>query len=462
MDITKNRRWLILLTLAMLFALRTYNLSYNSLFLDEAIYIVVGKNFIAQLLSYPLPIDWIGGFPIFYPVLSALFYNLGGIIATRFFSVILGCISLILFYIFSKNLNIFKSEERNFTVGIISMISLGIFPIHLWLSRFAIYDMLSFTLLLGGLVTLQHAVKRGINKIYFISGLLLFLSFMAKYSMSFLLPLVIFISGFASYKQGNINKMFHLLMGLGAPLMVYFLLFHQELITFFTSQIIDAGETSVSELIGLFFSSLWVWYVFVVVSILIHRSNRRKLIYLFFISLLPLFVHLITKNLFTLEQNTLFSAIFLFPVAASVFTYVLHNFKIHGLVFTVVSIVCIFSFYSLPKQQNLENFWPNTDNALEVLAQNINADDKILAESGDIAVLALEENVNSENIFSPYYFEYKDNEGDAAYRQAIDEKYFKYIQTDGTSGVLEDMETEINTNYGIIYEEGTIKIYRAE
>ena len=72
----------ILLAISLIaFFVRIYNLNFNSVFIDEAFYIVIGKNILSGNLSQVVnDITWVGGFPFFYPLFSALSYEVGGIV----------------------------------------------------------------------------------------------------------------------------------------------------------------------------------------------------------------------------------------------------------------------------------------------------------------------------------------------------------------------------------------------
>src|SRR3990167_7889340 len=94
---------ILALILLISLAIRVYNLNYNSPFLDEAQYIVLGKKVLACHWQESNPFSWVGGMPLFYPTLSAIF-GVFGIIGSRFFNVLLGVLSVYLIYEFTKSL----------------------------------------------------------------------------------------------------------------------------------------------------------------------------------------------------------------------------------------------------------------------------------------------------------------------------------------------------------------------
>src|SRR3989344_1398287 len=123
---------ILALILLISLAIRVYNLNYNSPFLDEAQYIVLGQKVLAGHWQESNPFSWVGGMPLFYPTLSA----------------ILGVLSVYLIYEFTKSLRFSSNESEDKVTGFIAGSFLAILTVPIYLSRLAIYDMLSFTLFL--------------------------------------------------------------------------------------------------------------------------------------------------------------------------------------------------------------------------------------------------------------------------------------------------------------------------
>ena len=92
-----------LLTLILLasFIVRVYNLNYNSPFLDEAQYLVLGKKVLQGHWQESAPFSWVGGLPLLYPPLVAIF-GIFGILGARFLNVIFGTVSVYLLYEFKN------------------------------------------------------------------------------------------------------------------------------------------------------------------------------------------------------------------------------------------------------------------------------------------------------------------------------------------------------------------------
>ena len=205
---------LVLIILAA-FLFRVINLNYNTPFLDEAIYIKLGEKVLEGHWQEESPFSWIGGMPLFYPSLSALFYNIGGLLGSRLLNVLLGTLSVYLLYGFTFKLHLSDISDNNEFIAGISAFLLAVMSIPVYLSRLAIYDMLSFTFFLAGLFFLLSGLadkKHGLwqkENFYFLSALSLFLSFLAKYTTLILFPLIAVWAIYKSLKQDRSLALTH-------------------------------------------------------------------------------------------------------------------------------------------------------------------------------------------------------------------------------------------------------------
>src|SRR3989344_170745 len=173
--------WLLALILLAAFLIRTLNLNYNSPFLDEAIYINLGKIFWKGHWSELFgDISWVGGFPFFYPPLSAMVHALGGIIASRFFNVVLGVGSVFLIYRFTREIFPVSSEKESRTAGLVASALMATSTIPVTFSRLSKYDplLLLITLYLAAKTKSGEAIG-GILKSFWVPLLLLAIIYIA-------------------------------------------------------------------------------------------------------------------------------------------------------------------------------------------------------------------------------------------------------------------------------------------
>lgn len=432
------------------FLVRFVNLNYNSIFLDEAIYILLGKKFLSgQLQEVAESISWVGGFPFFYPAISAFFYAAYGILATRFFNVILGTVAVLLFYQFTKQLALFK---KNQIVGLVATSFLATSAMPIFLSRLAIYDSLSFTLFMAGLVILQKAMTSDKKSWFFYAALLLFSAFLAKYTVAiFFLPLLL------------VARVRYFWLPLVLLTLSYLLINFTHLKEFFVSQAIGE-KANAQEILNNFWQYTNLAYILSIPGLIFLISKGKGVLVatLFLASLLPLGVHLLARNMLSVAQHSFFSLVFILPIVGATFSSILQKYHQTGLLITIL--VILFNLYSsLPQVWQLESSWPNTTKMIEVLKNKISPQDKILAEADDVVTLGLENKLPSENISGPFVFSYKDLGGLEAYLKAVDDGYFKFVELDGTNfsqDIILEIEKKLSTKYFLIFDDGKIKLWQ--
>lgn len=451
---------LLAVVLTVAFLIRVYNLNFNSIFVDEAFYILVGKKILeGQIAEAARDTSWLGGFPFIYPLLSGIFYNIAGIIGSRFLNVILGTVSVLFMYLGTKELSLFEKTKNNETAGIIAASLLAIAAIPIEASRLAIYDGLSFMLLIVGLYLLLKGLKTKKNYYYLSSSIVLFLSFLAKYISLVIIPFLIILPLVWIKKKEFFVTFFC------APVIVllglYFFLTSSDTIGYLTSQIADPA-TNYSDVIATFWQYLWIYFpVALIGGIFLWSNNKLKVLGLLFLSSVPILVHILSKNDNSSHQHSFISLIFLLPLIGALFVFFYKKFG--SLVVPATLIIMAFVFlYSWSQVRDLENFWPNSSEVAFVLKSKISPNDVILAEGSDSIKLGLGAKVSSEQIVGPFVFEYKGEEGEAAYQKAISEGYFRYVELENVyfpEDTLKKIQSTLPNKYYEIFNDGKIKLY---
>jgi hypothetical protein len=112
------------------------------------------------------------------------------------------------------------------------------------------------------------------------------------------------------------------------------------------------------------------------------------------------------------------------------------------------------------KKEGLGYRWPNSTEAMQYLQKQASGDERILAESADVAVLALDGKVPSKNIYGPYYFVYDKKTGTQAYRKAVMDGYFNIVELNRYTSLTPTIKDIVGKNYKIIYEKCVFTIYK--
>lgn len=452
---------LLILIVIVSFVIRFYNLNFNSIFVDEAAYIVIGQKILSGNLKEVInDITWVGGFPFVYPFFAGLFYEIGGIIATRFFNVVLGTVSVALVYFFTLQLDLLKSKTLNQISGLIAAVLMGVSAIAIETSRLAIYDALSFTVFLLGLNLFLFAVKTKNRLYYLLTALVLFFAFLAKYTPMFFMPFIL-MSGWFITEAKRKNFIRYLWIPVIILFGLYFASTAPLLIEFFTTQV---GDVSTPLEIFMTFSKYsWLIYAISFLGVFtIWKTKKYEIEGLYLMSLVPLIVHILTKNNNTMHQHVFLSIIFVLPLASAFFAWIIEKNKITGI--CAVAAIVIFSLiYANTQVKDLETFWPNSNGAVNVLAKEVGPKDIILAEGSDTILLGLKGKIPTSQLIGPFTFSYQNLEDEPAYEKAISDGYFKFIEIENeyfSEDFVNKVLPILNVKYVKIFDDGRIQIYR--
>ncbi len=459
---------LLALVLVAAFLIRVINLNYNSPFLDEAIYIQVGLKALSGQIDETLEsASWVGGLPLFYPVLSASLYSVGGLLLTRFFNVLLGTVCVFLIYHFTKQLMLFKEEGLNKLSGLMASSLIAVLAIPVAISRLANYDALSFTLFLLGIVLLHKAIFSGDRMFYPTSVAVLFLSFLAKYTVAIFFPFIFLMPVFLAVRSRSSDILWGIIQYFCTPfffLMAFYVFFNfSSLQSFFVNQTV-LESTDLSEILNTFLNYTWIIYVISIFSLIIYFDKRRFIVWiLFLLSLVPPVTHLLSRNDASIAQHSFLSLIFLAPLASSFFISIYEKFPAKlGIAGFMVFLLFTF-IYSSPQIKSLDSFWPNTTEAAKILRQKVSPQDQVLAESDDVVALALKDKLSADQVAGPFNFSYQDKEGADAYVQAINDKYFNFVEIENAyfpDDYISGIEKALSTNYTKIFDDGRVKVYQ--
>jgi 4-amino-4-deoxy-L-arabinose transferase-like glycosyltransferase len=454
----------LLLLIIFAFGIRIYNLNYNSLFFDEATYIRLGKEFFYGTIDSTGAYSWVGGMPIVYPPISAIGYMLGGVIGARLINVLLGTITVYLVYIFIKQLQFFKNNSENSLSGVFGALLFSVFPLTIHLSRIAIYDMLSFTLFISGIVFLQKFIYgEKYNSNYIWSLFSFFVSFLAKYSVLMFFPFIFLIITVYVWRvnKKRIEEVILFILILSSIIGFYLYSHSTDFMHFVTSQVVNRDTTTILSKFDLFKNITVFMYIPGVIGLL-YFINLKKIqtVLLLFLSVVPLFIHLISQNTATLQQNAIFSLLFIAPLAAGAFVCLTNKYKYLGYSLVFIYIFAIY-IQTAPQRYDFEHFWPNSTSAMNFLQNRVTKGDKVLAEADDVAAVALERKMPMTDVIGPYDFSYKKQNGTSAYIRAVQDAYFTYIELEKNGNTFENsILPEIIKNYTLIYKESYFEIYK--
>lgn len=460
--------WLLYSVLFGAFIIRVFNLNYNSPFLDEAIYLILGKKFWAGMWhEVSESISWVGGFPFFYPPIAAAFYALGGIVTSRFFGVILGVASVYLIYRLTLELFPLANKKDAKIAGIVAAALMATSTIPIVLSRLVTYDAICVFLFLAGATTLTKAIFEGERNYYLAAAVFLFLAFIAKYIAALYIPFLLLLTLHLAFRTGSKYVMGGILASFWLPLLLLSTLFvaanFSSLFDFFMSKTSEEHD-GVYDIIWSFFKYSPVIFGASLPSfyLLVKKKAGELAAFLAIGALMPLAAHLLAGESLSVYQHSVFALVFLLPVIGVAGSIFIDKLKMIG-VFLVAFLIFLNFFFSIPNIKALDTFWPNTNKAAEFLLARISPSSRLLIESEDPVTLALWDKLPDENINGPFDFSYQGFEGGLAYLYAVREGYFEFIELDGTffsKDIKGAIEGVIDQRYTLIFDDGSVKVWQ--
>jgi len=454
------------------FIVRTVNLNYNSAFNDEAIYIVIGRMglFASDWWSYGARL-WMAGLPYIYPTLSALAYQTGGLVGSRFLNVIFGVILVEEVYRFTNLLNLF--DKRTNTVASLIAVFLAAFSgIGIFVSKLATYDMASFLLLIVGINCFLKAKYFLNGKYYFLAFLCLFAAFLTKIIIAVFFPILLVISFFITRTRSTQHKKLaftylYALSFLGVALYFYF--YRDNLITYIlTHNNLGKAEDYLSIPSLIWREAKIPLILLLPAAFMLVKANKTKaLVALIALSaIIPVF-HLALFRYATLDKHMYLTIIFLSIIAGYGSSLIILS-KNKLVAITAKGLLPLVAFLYLVNSYQVlydhEHDWKNTASLQSYLRQNVKPGDKVLTEEGGAVIFALYDKVFPPvNIVTFDWIDYsglKDNRG---YLQAITDVYFDYIELDeefvGNDSLKSEIRQNLSANYSLINKQDSFEIY---
>lgn len=447
--------------------LRITNILYNTLFVDEAIYVTGGRDLLAGLTDRHI-LAWFGG-SFFYPALAALAANFAGVVGVRLVSALLITLSAVLVFVISRRL-------FNRQVALWSMLIFGLAGGSISLGQLAVYDVLMLPFLAVALFCLINATQldqRAARKYEVLGALAFSAAALAKYTAIFYLP-AIFLTACALYAiqrrwrsilQLGVFFLIPAALILGAYLFAYF----NDVRQVFTGQqgfqaappwVVaqnigdEIGAAILVSLLGLIAVIMSAWLGSTAGSATIvdtlgdylQPKRRTRLVFVIMAALilfaaylsLPLY-QILTSNIRSVWKATYASLIFLAPFAGFMVAQVIdriRQLKRARFAAAVCAVLLVSSWtgYSLDRNWGFQNSWPNVSGAVDYLRQQgLSKDSRVLAEAGAVYeyYFYTDFGTDGRQIWTDTWFmEYKELQGVPAMTAAIADHFFDFVVLD--------------------------------
>ncbi len=462
------------------FFIRIYNINYNSPFKDEATSVFIGRLglFQGDWVSYN-PTAWMSGHPYINPLFSAAAYMTDGIAGSRFLSVVLSVLTI---EIVAFITGLFYEGKKNYRyiAGIIAAVILTFSPISLYVSRLTTYDMKCFYLLFMSLLLLKWIERTDKNwgKLYFISAALLMLALLAKVITLIYIPIFFVYSFFQVRKDKErfYYWKYYYCLPLIAMGIMYFFLHVGDLLSFGQRQADSKKAFALSELLGKISDSIYLesgWFAIGSIGIL-SRTQWKKWLQIAGFGFIVLASHLVThRAIGTMEKHIFLTVSAMAAVSGIGIAYLLEDANTYFSRRVAAALFVLWLIYyawlGFGRLSYYNDQWPNATGVSRYISQHVSYGDKILTETGSPIILAVYDKNPPINTTTFDSFVYRKKEGAEAYRNAVADGYFKYIelldQTDDEGdvdfGSIQGIvKSGMKKNYELIYKDNYSLLYK--
>lgn len=453
------------------FAVRVFNLSYNSPFNDEAIYVVVGRLglFAGDWWSYGATY-WMAGLPFFYPSLSALAYETGGIIGSRFLNVVFGVFVVEEVYRFTRLINLFD-QKTNQIAAIVAAFVAAFSGAGIYVSRLATYDVPSFFLLMFSINSYLKAKYYANGKYYFLSAVSFLAAFATKFVVVFFAPILFVISMATLDKNPKTINIWikYVLVPFIVGIGLYAALFLKGLIIYSSTHRGSEGGIIVYEIFDVIRENLSLVIVVSIASIpLLVRAKKGRVVQALLVlaSVIPL-SHLFLNRSAALNKHIYLSVIFLSPlVGYGVAQMVHYKYKaVKIITFVLLPILSvIYILNSMLIVGGLEHEWESTYQLEDFFVRNIKPENKILTEAGASVILALYDKIfPPTNVVTFDWINYSGLTDDRGYMLAVNDRYFDFIELEedpeSRSELKQNIRKDLQGGYSLVYRQGRFEVF---
>ena len=427
-----ERRAALLVILAAAWYLRAMNASYCSAYMDESVYVLYGRMFLARHFEAPIdqPLRWSFGWYL-WPIMAAIADRLGGIVAVRELAALLGTATVGAMYGFARRL--FSP-----VVGLASAAAFAILAPAIYNSRIATRDSGSLFFFALGMWAYTCAFQEGRRRDWIAAAASFFAAFLCKYVVALFFPFLVLL-----VLRKKIRPVLCFALPLTALCAGYAAFYRHDLAALLSY---GAGYSALRAP-GAQVWDIYVWrrldfWILAGLSLLAFfgKASRRILVLLWLGAALFLAFQWRTRADYDYWKHVAYPLLFLIPLAMEGVLAVVAKFHRRDLVkqvmfsaFSVVALCGVLGWVGRSWKMEEFVFWPNVEPALAYMEDRVNSSDRILVDD-TVFRYYFHPGLRQRQITDPFYFWYQDKMGPAAYAAAIHDGVFPYVLLDGGIG----------------------------
>jgi Dolichyl-phosphate-mannose-protein mannosyltransferase len=430
--------------------IRASSLMYNTLSVDEAIYVLVGRDAWHGVFGQNATAWSYGSY--LYPLLAAQVEGGFGVAGLRGMSVAFSALAMLLVFLTATRL-------YGVTTGLWASLIFGATGVSINLAQTGVYDMVATSMLAGAFycVTRAGTTSGAAERSWLHGGAILFVvAVLTKYFVALYLP-ALFLIGLEFYliQRRSMRTLLRDFLGwVIVALVVYGASVRQELATLLYGSygIQPAARAAVALAI---WQELMIPLVLALGGVLLAATRflrqRGRLAGLFWVPAITLIAttlvagplyHIVSANLQSAWKHTIYSLVFLAPLAGffcDEITTMLQQrrrmyqaIRVAGMLASVIGVGMLVNT-GMERNWGYQHSWPAATGVVEYLQQQgMTKNTPILAEGGHIYRYYLGADGDPHgSIQNTWYVEYGDATGIEAMRQAIRDHAYAAVVLDG-------------------------------
>lgn len=424
-------RWTLLIIVGIAWFLRARNPHFSSAYMDESIYVLYGRMFLAHHFEPPIdqPLHFSFGWYL-WPILAAWADRLRGLVGVRELSAALGTLTVCSVYAFARRL-------YSPAVGLASALVFALLGPAVLASRIATRDSGSIFFFAVGLWLFTHAWQKQEWPTWLAASLAMFAAFLCKYLVAIYFPFLVIL---AFWKGRRALLAFSLTLAAFCGAYGFYL--RSDLLALLQyGHAYNALRAPAAQAGQIYFTHRLDFWVLLALSFFAwRRDEETSRLQLALLSggaaIVPLF-QLLSRPDYDYWKHVNYSFLFLVPLAmygllrlvrrAAPVTYALSGA-------IVVSLLAV-SLGWLGNAWRIDRFlfWPNAEPAAAYFEGHLTSNDRVLVDD-TVFRYYFSPPLHQWQIVDPFYFRYGSQTGAPAYSSAVRDGLFDFIVLDGGIG----------------------------
>jgi hypothetical protein len=426
-------RWVLFVIIAIAWWLRARNPHFSSAYMDESIYVLYGRMFLARHFESPIdqPLHFSFGWYL-WPILAAWADRIRGLVGVRELAAGLGTLTVWSLYGFARRL-------YSPAVGLASALILALLGPAVLASRIATRDTGSIFFFALGLWLFLRAWQERESLSWLAASLSLFAAFLCKYLIAIYFPFLVILALWKGRRT-----IFAFAVPLTLLCAVYAFVERSNLLALLQyGHAYNALKAPAAEALQIYFTRRLDFWILTVLSFFVWPGDvahsRWKASFLFGGALLIPFFQFFSRADYDYWKHVNYSFLFLVPLATYGLLRVVRAAARTSYTAFGALLVCLLalSFGWMGNAWSIDRFlfWPNAEPAVAYFVGRLASADRVLVDD-TVFRYYFSPPLRQWQIVDPFYFRYGSETGAPAYAAAMRDGWFDYVVLDG--GISDD------------------------